>query len=121
MKLKIFFLGGSLFSLEMVSLAHLERTFLPLAMFLRMYFFSSAREPSLPQVANLARLQSPTLFLCSVRAIRLCPRKGNKALSPFVPGAWLDVPWMVKGSQLASLICMTEVASFWEAVCIWTV
>ena len=42
-------------------------------------------EPSLTQLASLARPQSPTLLLCSVRAIRLCYQQKEDLQSL---GAW---------------------------------
>ncbi|XP_053752865.1 solute carrier family 41 member 3-like isoform X7 [Panthera pardus] len=73
---------------------------------------SGAMESSLTQLIPLPRLQLPTLFLCSGRAIRLCSTKGKKALSPSVLGAWTAVLWRVKESQLSSLTWMTEVPLF---------
>ena len=100
----------------MWTLAHLAPISFPCCVSDNVFFSPlGTKEPSLTQLGNLARLQSPTLLLCSVRTIRLCSTKGKQALSAWVLGAWPAVVWRVKGSWLSSLSWKTEVPSFGEA------
>ena len=106
--------SSSPFLLEILSFGPPGAHFCPLAVFLRMYFFSSlgAMEPSLSHLAPLGRPQILTLLLCALRAISLCSTKGKQALRGWVLGAWTAVLWRVKGRRLASLSWMIQVPSF---------
>ena len=106
---------GFPFPLEMSSSGPPCAHFLLLVVFWHFFSPLGAIGPSFIQQPPLGRPQTPTLLLCSVRAVRLCSTKGKKAFSFLVIGAWPAVLWEVKGSQLTWFTWMIELPSSWEA------